>query len=74
MTLQDHFRELWRDCPAYAPIHVGVWLFDLVPDKFHTLGFFEDQKRETVSRTMDAINRHFKQQNLVQFRRNARPE
>jgi DNA polymerase IV len=65
MTLQDHVRELWRDCPAQIPVHVGVWLFDLVPDQLHTLGFFDDPKRETVSRTMDAINKHFQKQNLV---------
>jgi len=65
MTLQDHFRELWQDCPAHTPVHVGVWLYDLVPDKFHTLGFFDDQKREAVSKAMDEINKHFKKQNLV---------
>lgn len=61
ITLQDHFRELWNDCPAHPPVHVGVWLFDLVPDKYHTLGFFEDQKRETVSITMDKINKKYGQ-------------
>jgi DNA polymerase-4 len=65
MTLQDYFRDLWRDCPSHTPVHVGVWLFDLIPDEFHTLGFFDDAKRETVSRTMDEINKQFKQQHLV---------
>jgi DNA polymerase-4 len=65
MTLQDHFRELWKDCPANTPVHVGVWLFDLIPDESRTLGFFDDAKRETVSRTVDEINKKYKQQHLV---------
>ena len=65
MTLQDHFRELWRECPEKSPVHVGVWLFDLIPDEFHTLGFFDDEKREAVSRAMDEINKHYNQQHLV---------
>jgi DNA polymerase-4 len=61
MTLQDHFRALWQECPANTPVHVGVWLFDLIPDELHTLGFFDDEKRETVSSTMDQINRRYGQ-------------
>ena len=61
MTLQDHLRELWRDCPSPTPVHVGVWLFDLIPDELHTLGFFDDAKRETVSSTMDQINKRYGQ-------------
>ncbi len=67
MTLQDHFRELWQDCPPNTPVHVGVWLFDLIPDHLHTLGFFDDAKRETVSRTVDEINQRFQKQHLVYF-------
>jgi DNA polymerase-4 len=61
MTLQDHFRELWKACPERPPVHVGVWLFDLIPDELHSLGFFDDEKRETVSGTMDRINRRYGQ-------------
>ena len=61
MTLQDHFRELWKQCPEHSPVHVGVWLFDLIPDELHTLGFFDDEKRETVSSTMDKINKRYGQ-------------
>ena len=61
MTLQDHFRRLWRDCPPNVPLHVGVWLFDLIPDQLHSLGLFEDEKRETVSSIMDQINKRFGQ-------------
>ena len=61
MTLQDHFRELWKDCPSHSPVHVGVWLYDLIPDKFHTLDFFDDAKREVVSTTMDKINKKYGQ-------------
>jgi DNA polymerase-4 len=61
MTLQDHFRELWKTCPENPPVHVGVWLFDLIPDELHTLGFFDDEKRETVSSTMDKINKRYGQ-------------
>src|SRR5262249_33454944 len=28
ITLQEHFRELWKGCPAGTPVHVGVWLYD----------------------------------------------
>ncbi len=61
MTLQDHFRELWRDCPSNTPVHVGVWLFDLIPDELRSLGLFDDERRETVSSTMDQINKRFGQ-------------
>ena len=61
MTLQDHFRELWRECPDHTPVHVGVWLFNLIPDAAHTLGFFDDEKRETVSATVDQINKRYGQ-------------
>jgi len=59
MTLQDHLRALWSGCPANTPIHVGVWLFDLIPDELHTLGFFDDGKREALSGTMDKINKKY---------------
>ena len=61
MTLQDHLRELWQDCPSNTPVHVGVWLFDLIPDELHTLNFFDDEKREILSKTMDEINKRYKQ-------------
>lgn len=61
MTLQDHFREMWKDCPAHPPVHVGVWLFDLIPDELHTLGFFDDAKREAVSEAMDKLNKRYGQ-------------
>jgi hypothetical protein len=40
---------------------VGVWLFDLIPDELHSLGLFDDEKRETISSTMDQINKRFGQ-------------
>ena len=61
ITLQDHFRGLWKDCPDYSPVHVGVWLFNLIPGKLHTPGFFDDQKREAISKAMDTINKDFGQ-------------
>jgi DNA polymerase IV len=61
MTLQDYFRELWRECPANTPIHVGVWLSDLIPDELHSLGLFDDEKREIVSSTMDKLNKRYKE-------------
>jgi hypothetical protein len=30
---------------------MGVWLFDLIPDHLHTLGFFHDPKREVLSKS-----------------------
>ena len=59
--MQDHFRQRWKDCPSHSPVHVGVWLYDLVPDKFHTLDLFDDEKREAVSVTMDKINKKYGQ-------------
>jgi hypothetical protein len=67
MTLQHHFRELWKGCPSDTPLQIGVWLYDLIPDQYHTLGFFDDPKRETVSKTVDEINKRFRQQHLVYF-------
>jgi DNA polymerase-4 len=61
MTLQDHLRELWTACPPHTPVHVGVWLFDLIPDELHSLSFFADAKRETLSSTMDELNKRFGQ-------------
>ena len=61
MTLQDHFRELWKDCPPHPPVHVGVWLFDLIPDELHTLGFFDNKKRAAVSDAMDKLNKRYGQ-------------
>ena len=61
ITLQDHFRELWKASPESPPVHVGVWLFDLIHDTQHTLGFFDDPKRETLSSVMDAINKEYGQ-------------
>ncbi len=34
---------------------------DLIPDELHTLGFFDDLKCETVSSTMDQINKRYGQ-------------
>jgi DNA polymerase IV len=59
ISLQEHFRELWKGCPESTPVHVGVWLFDLIPDHLHTPGFFDDPKREAVSKAMDAINKAY---------------
>ena len=64
MTLQDHLRALWEECPAHAPVHVGVWLYDLIPDKSLSMGFFDDEKREMVSTTMDKINKKYGQHTL----------
>jgi DNA polymerase-4 len=61
ITLQDHFRQLWKDCPAHTPVHVGVWLYDLIPDELHTLGFFDDAKRENISNAMDELNKRYGQ-------------
>jgi len=35
-----------------TPVHVGVWLSDLIPGHLHTLGFFDDPKREALSHTV----------------------
>jgi len=64
ITLQDHFRELWKASPENPPVHVGVWLFDLIHDTQHTLGFFDDPKRETLSRVIDAINKVYGQHTI----------
>jgi DNA polymerase IV len=59
ITLQEHFRQLWKGCPKNTPVHVGVWLFDLIPDHLRTPGFFDDPKREAVSKAMDDINKAY---------------
>jgi DNA polymerase IV len=61
MTLQDHFRELWKSCPENTPVHVGVWLFNLIPDELHTLGLFDDPKRDAVSKAVDDVNKKYGQ-------------
>jgi DNA polymerase-4 len=61
MTLQDHFRELWKACPENTPVHVGVWLFDLIHDTQHSLDFFDDPKREAISKAMDELNKAYGQ-------------
>jgi DNA polymerase-4 len=61
LTLQDHYRALWQECPSHTPVHVGVWLYDLIPDKALSKGFFDDEKREAVSTTMDEINKKYGQ-------------
>jgi DNA polymerase-4 len=61
ITLQEHFRELWKACPANPPVHVGVWLFDLIHDSQRTLGFFDDPKRDAISTVMDTINKAYGQ-------------
>jgi DNA polymerase IV len=65
ITLQEHFRELWKSCPAHTPVHVGVWLFHLIHDTQRSLDFFDDPKREAITKAMDDINKHFDAQHLV---------
>jgi DNA polymerase-4 len=65
ITLQEHFRELWKACPENTPVHVGVWLYGLIHDTQHTSGFFDDPKREAISKAMDDLNKHFDKQHLV---------
>lgn len=61
ITLQEHFRELWKSCPSNTPVHVGVWLFDLIHDTQHSLDFFDDPKREAITKAMDKINKEYGQ-------------
>jgi len=61
MTLQDYFRQLWQECPSNVPVSMAVWLFDLVSDDLHSLAMFDDQRRDTLSSTMDKINHRFGQ-------------
>jgi len=61
ITLQEHYRELWKNCPSHTPVHVGVWLFDLVHETQHSLGLFDDPKRESLSKAVDAINKEYGQ-------------
>jgi DNA polymerase IV len=65
ITLQEHFRELWKSCPSSTPVHVAVWLFNLIHDTQRSLDFFDDPKREAVTKAMDEINKHFDKQHLV---------
>ncbi|MGH7495921.1 MAG: DNA polymerase Y family protein [bacterium] len=56
MTLLEALQQLWGDCPKGKPFAVGVTLFDLVPAHLHNLSFFDDRKREKLSRAIDTIN------------------
>jgi DNA polymerase IV len=61
ITLQEHFRELWKACPENTPIHVGVWLFNLIHDSQRSLGFFDDPKRDAVNKAIDDVNKQYGQ-------------
>jgi DNA polymerase-4 len=64
-TLQRHLAKLWKGCPKYDCLQIGVWLFGLVPDELHTLSLFEDdQKKARISNVMDQINRRYGQQSV----------
>lgn len=56
MTLLEALQNLWENCPPGKPLATGVTLFDLVPGHVHNLSFFDDRKREQLSRAIDALN------------------
>jgi DNA polymerase-4 len=64
---QRYLTELWESCPALEPLHVGVWLFNLVLDDLRTLSLFEDdEKRYRLSVVADELNQRYGQ-NAVYF-------
>jgi DNA polymerase-4 len=48
--------ELWAGVPRKEPIWAAVTFHPLIQENQHTPSLFEDPKRETLSRMMDAIN------------------
>ncbi len=56
MTLLEALQKLWETCPPGKPLAVGVTLLDLVPAHLHNLSFFDDRKREKLSRAIDSLN------------------
>jgi DNA polymerase-4 len=53
-------KKMWTDCPQGIPTFVGVELYDLVPGSQHTEIFFpEEQRRQKLAETMDAIHAQF---------------
>ncbi len=59
MTLLEALQQMWSNCPAGKPLAVGVTLLELVPAHLHNLSFFDDRKREKLSRAIDAINARY---------------
>lgn len=60
-TLLRAFQKMWVKRPKKSspPIKIGVWIDKLVPNDLHNFSFFENQKLNTLSHSMDAINDKF---------------
>jgi DNA polymerase-4 len=58
-TLQEALSLMWQGARPGTPLKVGVTLSDFVHERERNLSFFSHDRRETVSRTMDALNTRF---------------
>ncbi len=69
LTLIQILENLWKKAlgspegraasQAGRPLKVGVTLYDLIEERFHTESLFEDRKRVEVSKAMDRVNEKY---------------
>lgn len=59
LTLLEAFKKMWVAKPKHKPIKVSIWLNDLVPDASHSFSFFDQPRRDQVSKTFDKIQEKF---------------
>jgi DNA polymerase-4 len=57
LTLLEALQTLWCKFPETGkPLHVGVTLYNLVPDHLHNFGIFDEEKRTGLAKAMDVLN------------------
>ncbi len=60
LHLIEELEKAWREVPVRAILRVGVALSGLVPEQQHQMSLFEDEKREALMSTLDAVNGKFR--------------
>ncbi len=51
--------EMWKELPPGSIFAVGVVFTGLVPDALHSPTLFEDERRNSLSKTLDRVNEKF---------------
>lgn len=59
-SLNDAFQILWRARAPGVPMKVSISLFDFIHQEERSFSFFDNPKRESASRVMDALNTKYK--------------
>jgi DNA polymerase-4 len=60
LTLLEALQTLWCKFPETGkPLHVGVTLYNLVPDHLHNFGIFDEEKRTGLAKAMDVLNKKY---------------